>query len=135
MFEARTNMADAITESRELQAKFRWAFVSGSYITNPDTANDVDLVIPEWERPEGVLEANGFTRMNKEYGDSVVVPELNGTWRKGSLNVLVIRSDYAVAYKAALLHMTISPDQYQTREDRIALHQGFKQEITRWFKV
>lgn len=125
-----TAIADAVKEAGDLRIKFPDAFVGGSYITNRETANDIDIIVPAWHNPDEVLIANGFILMNEEYGTSKEVPELVSTWRKGSLNVLVVSDYYVCAYRAATTHMRDDPASYQTRESRIAIHQRYKKQIT-----
>ena len=126
-----TSLIDAEQELLWLRRFFKDSFVGGSYLINPETANDIDVIVPEWEGNKiDVLRANGFVQMNEEYGTSEEIPELQSTWRKGALNVLVISNDYVVAYRAAARHMRANPVQYPTRTERIELHQSFKRQIT-----
>lgn len=107
---------------------FPGSFIGGSWIIDPKTATDIDIVVPWWAFDLGIAVANGFELNETDY----VVPELAYVLRKGKINLLVVRNEYVVAYKAAVREMLLNPELYVTREQRINLHQSFKRVIRVW---
>lgn len=105
------------------------AFIAGSYLVSPETANDIDVVIPQWGYDHPTLTMNGY----KTQCDPALYtncPELVSTYRKGKINVLVVSNFYVPAYFGAAQLMKASPEKYATREARIELHYRLKQIIS-----
>lgn len=109
--------------------------IGGSYITNPDTANDIDLIISAWEfykKEEHIpWEAQGWV---KQCNDNGVASELEYDtdfaiichYRKGAINLIVINNIFYPAYVGAIRAMHNNPELYQTREKRVELHSRFR---------
>lgn len=107
--------------------------IGGSYITNKETANDVDVVIHEYKLDEGMdfrLRNNGFSRLqkgDKKY-DAIdherLVAVYEGRVNDTKVNVIVVGVCYWPAYIASINEMASNPEYYQTREKRVALHKA-----------
>lgn len=124
------------------------AFITGSYLVDRKTANDIDVVVGEsaWRlykaiHPKDPLLLSGkidvtgtiFERQKNEdsdggrYGNSEnEMFELVEHWRGGGVNVLVIRDIFIAAYKAASYALEANPKKHATREERVETHQRMK---------
>lgn len=106
------------------------AFMSGSYLTNPETANDIDIVISETEYWDHESHFLGFRHYDKLDGDQYrEVHELAWTSYAGRVNLLVVKDLFLPAYQRAAFEMTQYPHRFQTRKERIKLHQQLKNVI------
>lgn len=108
--------------------------IGGSTLTNPDTANDLDVLVHDyqftpdmWRR---LLDA-GFTEVRSDedsryQGDELDNRRLTGVWegkiKDQKVNILVIGAVFWPAYLGACAMMTADPFSYQTRDERIDLH-------------
>lgn len=106
------------------------AFIGGSYLTNPDTANDIDVVISEtdyWKYESHFL---GFRHYDKLDGEQYrEVHEIAWVAYARNVNLLVVKDLFLPAYKQAAFEMQMQTQHYQTREQRIKLHQQLKNVI------
>lgn len=121
---SRKPSAEDVSLARQLVAETP-AFIGGSFLTNPDTANDIDLVISESEYFD---QQEHFVKFMRTGGDTGydTVHELSWTERYRSLNLLIVQDLFIGAYIKAAEMMQMNPKHYQTRKQRIALHQKLK---------
>lgn len=103
-------------------------FVTGSYLVSPDEAQDIDVLVPARASHTLVLKfGEALGKVQSTVPDEYVgCHELVATYRKGTVNVLVVNDDYVPAYKAARRHMRMAPLAYQDRGKRVALHASYK---------
>lgn len=111
--------------------------VGGSYVTNPDTAGDIDLYVAAFNEPdEEYIKENGWRRL--EQGDEkypeidqqrlmCVYEKINTDGFK--FNLIVIGYLYWPAYVGAVVAMMANPELYQTRDERITLHKKYCSQI------
>lgn len=103
------------------------AFIAGSFLTNPDTANDIDVVIGEtqyWQYEEHFA---AFRQYDKLDGDQYrQVHEIAWISYVGRVNLLVVKDIFLECYAQAAETMERTPSLYQSRKARIALHQTLK---------
>lgn len=130
--------------------EIRGAFITGSYLVNPDKANDIDVVVSEtaWILASGkdefarfnVVDIEGIKLEKQESSsedgeryadDENEMYELVSHWRCNGVNVLVIRDFYLPAYKAASYALVASKPYYRDREARVKIHQHYKEQIRR----
>lgn len=113
------------------------AFIGGSYLVDPDKANDIDVVVSSsvWQLvAQTVLDAYGpsemrFAERKEEYEGNPDVQEIHYF---GRVNLIVATEEMIAAYKAAAREMKNNPELYPTRHDRIELHQHYKRQIRQW---
>lgn len=111
--------------------------IGGSYVINPDAANDIDLYVPSYHEPdEEYIRNNGWRRL--EQGDEkypeidnerlhCVYEKINEDGFK--LNLIVVGACYWPAYVGAVVAMRANRELYQTRDERIALHKKYCSQI------
>lgn len=113
---------------------FQQFLIGGSYVTNPETANDIDIVLHEYlhEMP-GVhesLQKAGFRAL--EQGDAKydeidhkrLINVYECIHEGVKYNIIVVGAVYWPAYVGAINSMREHKEQYQTREARVNLHKG-----------
>lgn len=111
------------------------AFIGGSFIVNSEEANDIDVVIGSSEygsikKTYTFLEDFEPSLVEQEVSTEYDhIYELIATYKYKGVNLLVVRDEFIAAYKGAVVEMMNNPDEYQTREARIELHQRYKQVI------
>lgn len=136
--------------AREVVDALHGAFITGSYLVNRETANDIDIVVPHggWLHARAVGVGDTYHEQEALYvaGARFVKQEPEGEsdnytssedgmyelvehWRNGGLNILVIRENFIPAYKAAAYYIESNPRAFQTREQRVEIHQRMKGEI------
>lgn len=112
------------------------ARIGGSYVVDPDTAKDIDVVYVccDVGRDKGYWKRYGFEWQTNENGNvAEVVYEtdhaIQGHWRKGLLNLIAVRPEYWAAYMAAINEMVRNPQLYDTREKRAFLHRTMRNKV------
>jgi hypothetical protein len=138
-------------DALHLLAEFDCAIIGGSYVVDPVKANDIDIVIPDWAfrgapHPVRQLLDLGYKYMSTDkfdktrYGD----PTMIATYRKKNsarddefnllqsiskdgVNVVVCRSEFYAAYLGPIREMQANPEKYQTRDQRVELHEEHRQ--------
>lgn len=132
-FKALVAMQTITDQDRSLAARLIGltpAVMAGSYITNPETANDIDIVISETEYWKYESHFIGFRKYDKLDGDQYrQVHELAWTSYAGRVNLLVVKDLFLPAYQRAAFEMGQYPHRFQTRKERIKLHQQLKNVI------
>lgn len=133
-----------------LVEEIRGAFITGSFLVDPDKANDIDVVVSEtaWilatgkddDRRFSMVKVAGLVLEKQEsssedgerYADEEdEMYELVNHWRCEGVNVLVVRDFYLPAYKAASYALLASKPYYRDREARVKIHQYYKEQIRR----
>lgn len=134
-------------EALALLVRFDGAVIGGSHVVDPNKANDIDVVIPDWAfhgkmHPVSDLLELGYeyTTTNKfnteKYGD----PTMIATYRKKNnilisdkdgVNITVCRNEFYAAYLGPIREMQVNPEKYQTRDQRVDLHEEHRQELRR----
>lgn len=106
--------------------------ITGSYLTNPDTANDIDVVLVYDEILHTVLSAKGFVRTNKaDYKKGGGAATIRSTWRFNNYNVIVVHNREALALWRAFSNIISNdPAFFTNKETRIKLHET----ITKGYK-
>lgn len=103
----------------------------GSYTVTPDTANDVDLVVPEhtWNMyAQTAVKKLKLYQYNPvegdpEYEDAMVFDEIRALYRNtDGLNVVVCNPYMWPAYVKATRIVNEHKEQYSTREARVSLY-------------
>jgi hypothetical protein len=102
------------------------AFLGGSYLTNPSTANDIDLVIAESEYFDYQEDFWQFFQVPNSSEEYTGIHEIAWTERFRGLNLLIVKDMFIPAYIEAAERMQKSPGLYQTRQQRVNLHQKLK---------
>lgn len=121
------------------------SFVTGSYLVDKKTANDIDVVVGDsafllsTDKYESIgfgefcLSGVRFEKQENEdenggdYGDAEnEMFELVEHWRGGSINVLVIKDIFIAAYKAASYALEANPNSHTSRDQRVETHQKYK---------
>lgn len=138
--------AHDLTLADVVLSAYKEAFIGGSCVVDPENANDLDIVLPmitPRDQISAFLEDLGFDiTMDAMYSDCHL--EMDSSWRKGRVNVIVINplfySAYAVgAYKMrtgriyAVIDSMIKAEALWTkRDDRVQLHVNMKSHIKKW---
>lgn len=116
---------ETVAEAQDFIADYPASFIGGSYLVNPTGAKDIDIVVPAWEHDESAFVQSGYTKFCHEDDSKYADDELQrivGTYRKGDINLLVIKPVYYPAYLGAAAAMTRQPAAYMQRDERINLH-------------
>lgn len=118
-------LADTVLQS------FLGSFIGGSYVVDPKTANDVDIVINELVFSDLLATSLGFYTLkagDSKY-DNIDFERLKNVYeghdRGVKINLLVIGAIFWPAYMGAINQMQMNPDQYRSREERIAIHKRY----------
>lgn len=119
------------------------AMIGGSYVVNPETANDIDIVVHEFKQNIDVLYRLGFHALQQ--GDDkydeidhmrlINVFERAATDIDKKVNVIVVGAAFWPAYIAAIREMTDFPTEYTDRSRRIALHRSCCKTIAQMAKI
>lgn len=115
-------------------ATFPECFLGGSYIVNGDDAHDIDVVVPHsiWPAVRSHF-AGQIGKVQKEIPteDEDITEEdrLVCVYRRGNVDLLVIRDTYVGTYRAAVEAMKANPELYRTREERVRLHVRLADEL------
>lgn len=124
--------AEDVSLAHQIVETVRDTFIGGSYITNPESANDIDIIISAELDYKAVAEHFGMERqavgseISQEYLETHAIVAI---YLKGSTSLLVVRPHYIPAYRAAVRDMRNDPELYQTREERIDLHKHYRKQI------
>lgn len=103
----------------------------GSYTVTPETANDVDLVVPEhtWNMyAQTAIDKLKLYQYNPiegdpEYEDATIFDEIRSLYRNtDGLNVIVCNPFMWPAYVKATRIVKLNKEQYSTREARVSLY-------------
>lgn len=116
------------------------AFLVGSYLVNPETANDIDIVIP-WSVQQvdtsGVLSSYNVTsRDDPEYDRSDVsclIHTMRSPCRK--INILIVADEYIAAYKAAVAHCLRHPEEHSTRPRRVDIYHYYEMQVKKMIQA
>jgi len=106
----------------ELFGVLDWrAFVTGSYLVTPDTANDIDIVTKWNENVHAKLIGLGAINTNIK-GYKGRAKTLESTWRLDVYNILVVKDDVAYALWKAFSNIITHKDYaFVNKADRIQL--------------
>lgn len=114
------------------------AMIGGSYVVNPEQANDIDIIVHEFLHHPEWLNNLGFVALqkgDKDYDEIDHVRLINVYERyavdEKKVNVIVVGAAFWPAYVGAIQWMKYYPHLYQTREQRIELHRGKCREVAR----
>lgn len=107
---------------------FPGSFIGGSYVVNPDTANDIDIVINELVFSDELATSLDFYTLkagDSKY-DNIDFERLTNVYEGHchgvKINLLVIGAIFWPAYVGAVLSMTREPHLFVERESRVDLH-------------
>lgn len=135
------NVDEASALSESVVSELRGAFVTGSFLVNPEKAGDVDVVVGEsawafhlslneFEPYFSQVEVAGLNfelQGDEDYEDAdTEMYELVSHWRYEDINIIVIKDIYLAAYKAAANALASNPNSHADRKSRVATHQRFK---------
>lgn len=102
--------------------------VSGSYIIDPETANDVDVFIPECYKPaKTTLDRYHFVQYDPlegsaEYDQAKFYDEIKELYRgDAKINLIIVNDFFWPAYCDAHRELLINKDKYTQRKDRVNL--------------
>lgn len=99
--------------------------LTGSYLVNPDTANDIDIVLVHDDELDLKLYALGCEKTNKaKYDKGGGAKTIRSTWRRGDYNIIVVHDKIAAALWSAFSNVIAHKDyQFTNKKDRIYLHE------------
>lgn len=99
-------------------------FITGSYLVDPEKANDVDLVVIDRTGLEKEIKALGFKRSGREYEKSASSTTLRSVWRKDQYNLIVVKDEIAFALWQAFSNIiSYNKENYLNKDSRIKLHE------------
>lgn len=126
--------------AEHLERNFTSAFISGSYLTNPDEANDIDVVVSDsaFQLNRAAVSDANFVREAQEKEEQYQegtddMYELVSCWRKNGVNLIVVNDLFYPAYKAAQRIMSERPELFNSRSKRVALHHRLKAHVREMF--
>lgn len=95
--------------------------ITGSYLVNPELANDIDIAMLYYEDVERYLISLGFVQTSIK-GYESKAKTLHSTYRNGVYNVLVIKDKAAYALWQAFSNVISNPAySFTDKSDRIKL--------------
>lgn len=108
------------------------AVIGGSYIVDPDTANDIDIYVNQFDANLNAIIDAGYTPISdghKKYPEIdherlIAVYEID-TCDGPKANVIIVGAIFWAAYMGAINQMQMNPEQYRSREERIAIHKRY----------
>jgi hypothetical protein len=107
---------------------FRGSFIGGSYVVDPETANDIDIVINELAFSDELAISLGFYTLkagDSKY-DNIDFERLKNVYEGHDngvkINLLVIGSVFWPAYVGAVYRMSQEPNFFTERAARVDLH-------------
>ena len=112
--------------------------VGGSYVVNPDTANDIDIVVHEHL---ALHSYKGFHRLNcrdDKYDeiDHVRLTAVHEGMIDGvKYNIIVVGAAFWPAYLGAIAEMRNNPEMYTDRESRVELHRSLSRQVAAIAKI
>lgn len=121
-----------VSLAQKIVTIFTDTFIGGSYITNPESANDIDVICSGAEDYQKIADYFGMSlapvasEISDEYRKTHAIIHI---YIKGGTSLLVVRPHYIPAYKAAVRDMRNNPELYQTREERIDLHKHYRKQV------
>lgn len=101
------------------------SFITGSYLVDPDKANDIDIVVIYKDGIDEEIKALKFEKtLGKEYNRSPSGVTLKSVWRKDKYNLIVVKDEIAFAlWKAFSNIISADKNNYMEKESRIRLHE------------
>lgn len=100
------------------------SFMTGSYLVNPDKANDIDIVVLYRDGINEEIKALQFEKIGKEYKKSPSGITLKSVWRRDKYNLIVVKDEIAFAlWKAFSNIISADKNNYMEKESRIRLHE------------
>lgn len=129
-----TDADEAFAES--IVARWPDTFRGGSYIVHGRDAGDIDVVIPHrlWPEIRAAL-AGQVMKVQKEFPteeeDITEEDRLVCVYRRGNVDLLVIRDAYVESYANAVRDMRDRPEDFLTREARVRVHVYYADELRR----
>lgn len=114
--------------------------IGGSWVVDPNAANDIDLVLPQWEftaEMQNVLLRRGFHQLqngDEKYDEIdhmrlIAVLERPADESNKKINVIIVGHYFWPAYCGAIRRMHANPEKYSTRDERVELHRGLCKQI------
>lgn len=107
------------------------SFIGGSFVVHLWEANDIDIVVSTSAADHKWLGTNLYRQDFESNPAYDGIGELHSTYRKGNVNVLVVRDDFVDCYREAAQTMKTRPEQYQDRKQRVYFHQMLKNIVRR----
>lgn len=99
-------------------------FMTGSYIVNPDKANDIDIVLLNSPDLHKTLRDMGFVQGWGSYKESRSSHTLASTWRKNQYNLLVAKDIISYTMWEVFTNIISHPDYpLEVKSDRVKLHE------------
>lgn len=118
-----------------LQSKY---LIGGSYVVNPDTANDIDVVVHEYHAKEHYTGFHRLSEGDKKYDEIDHVRLISvheGIIGGDKYNIIVVGAVFWPAYVGAIAEMRHNPELYSTRDERIELHRELSRQVAAIAKV
>ncbi|QIG67200.1 hypothetical protein [Rhizobium phage RHEph15] len=121
-----------------LLLRFTPHLIGGSYVVNPDAANDIDVLIHEYLHTGELqthLLSKGFhtMRSDDERYDTIdnarLMAVYEGKIGDDKCNILVVGATFWPAYQGAIAAMRNDPELYTTRDERIELHRSLARQV------
>lgn len=113
------------------------SFLGGSYVVKGDEANDIDVIIPHAEWPR--TRSHFSDRITKVRADIPTEQEdtadfedderLVTVYRRGHVDLIVVRDDYTESYSRAVTAMVTDPERFAERPARVAIHVFYADEV------
>lgn len=117
--------------------------IGGSHVINPDTANDIDILVHEFRHEPRLLTKLGFRalRSGDEKYDEIdhmrLIAVYENTPEPGTkkVNVIIVGAIFWPAYVGAVHEMRSCPAEYAGRAERIELHRGLCRRVAKIAQV
>lgn len=100
------------------------SFITGSYLVDPEKANDIDVVVVYNDDIHDKIKKLGFKRSGREYEKSASSTTLKSVWRNDKYNLIVVKDEIALAlWKAFSDVISNDKENYTDKNSRIKLHE------------
>lgn len=115
------------------------AFLGGSFVVHGRGAGDIDVVVPhvEWRALRAALSGRimkvrrDIPTEAEDESDLLDDDRLVTVYRRGNVDLLVIKDEFIPSYQKAVAAMRRDPEAYQERDARVAVHIYYADEYRR----
>lgn len=109
--------------------------VGGSYVVDRAAANDVDIIVHEYNHLYGERKLVGFRELREgdekydEIDNVRIISIYEGKIGEDKCNIIVVGAVFWPAYVGAINEMRNNPEFYLKREDRVQLHRSLCKQV------
>lgn len=132
---AKEGLSDHMIQQAEaFVQKFPTCFIGGSFVVKGKAANDIDICVP-WslwvsDIRDKIMDSSCDILGDPRYAVEQVLYALREARQWHDIQFLAIRDEYMPAYRDAVEEMKASPEAFQERDARVAVHKKHRDIVT-----